>query len=338
MSDLLFTFWVASANNLQPEYAGMDEKKKMLMSEDVAKHSIDFMIKKMKGSKVNSARVMFCGDEPTRNLEIVKYIVQKIHKQHRQYDIRFGMTTSGYWVDNRDFQFLVDNIEDLVITMEGDSTCWTNEFNCAGDRYAYMVFANARMINQFRPIILKLPINTCNYGKLYESVSFLIEQGFASIIPEIDYNDDNWQDEHFEELQFQFEKIKMYLEMTGCNAYVAGLDGDELGGRGLCDGCESNFYIGTDGTLYPCKYVVDNKECAMGDVKHDVEFDRYREHIKICIGEISECQGCTFYQYCPSVRCKYINKKLMGDYYKASPIVCATQRMLLQVCEVIEND
>ncbi|MDR1773935.1 MAG: radical SAM/SPASM domain-containing protein, partial [Clostridioides sp.] len=43
-----------------------------------------------------------------------------------------------------------------------------------------------------------------------------------------------------------------------------------------------------------------------------------------------KCDGCTRYENCESSRCKFINKKVTGEYYEPVPMFCINQRVSME--------
>lgn len=98
--------------------------------------------------------------------------------------------------------------------------------------------------------------------------------------------------------------------------------------KGLCDGGITNFNISVDGMIYPCTCLVNNKEHMIGSVFKGIDDSLLHKHKVYYDKRNITCNGCKNEYTCLSMRCKYINKSLTGEYLTASPIICRLEHIM----------
>ncbi len=90
-----------------------------LMSLDVAKKAVDLVLKKS-GNKKN-VEIDFFGGEPMLNFEVIKKTVAYAHEKQREYkkQIHFTITTNGTILDDESLKFINENMDNIVISIDG---------------------------------------------------------------------------------------------------------------------------------------------------------------------------------------------------------------------------
>lgn len=340
MDSILFSLWVTSACNLRCKYCyeGV-EKPTEFMSEEVAEDTVKFMVRTLKKYDAGSCHIVFHGGEPTLNMPIVKYIINAFTNNYSEIEVTYGMTTNAYKLSKDTIDYLVRNIDDLTVSLDGTEEIHNrNRIDANGTGSFKLAFENALAIKDARdfPLRVRMTVNTSNLDKLYESVVFLIESGFKVIVPGIDYEDKNWSDELLDEFERQYFMIKSYVEgLDDSDVYVSSLSSEEVTKKSVCDGCVSSYHVSPTGLLYPCIYTVGNSEYIYGNVNDGVNNTVFMKYDFINNQDIEECMGCNFYDYCTTKRCKFINKKLTGEFNCPSPVVCASENIKLRLCGII---
>ena len=342
MTSLHFTIWVTSACNLRCKYCyeGI-EKENQFLSVENSDEILSFIGEICRKSNCKQCRISFHGGEPSLNVPAIKYIISSFEQKSGVECCQYEMTTNGYQLSEDTIQFFAENIHDLTVSIDGTQRSHnSNRLNASGNGSFQEVFRNAEKIlklrNQLgRKLRVRMTLNADNYQYLYESVVFLIEHGFKEIVPGVDYGEKRWTESHFDEIYKQYQQIRAYLEEHAPDAYVSSMSREEISKKSFCDGCRSSFHLSPDGKIYPCIYVVNDPVYCMGDVRTGLDKEKLYSFDKINAEPVPECADCGFYDYCPTKRCKYINQKLTGDYLKPSPIVCASERLLLKMAGII---
>lgn len=114
---------VAHTCNLSCEYCfagqGKFHGERALMSLDVAKRAIDFLVEN--SGKRRNLEVDFFGGEPLMNFDVVKKTVEyarSIEKQHNK-NFRFTLTTNGVDIDDEVIDFANRECHNVVLSLDG---------------------------------------------------------------------------------------------------------------------------------------------------------------------------------------------------------------------------
>ena len=97
------------------DYAG----GRKLMSEEVGKAAIDFLLKYSVGRK--NLELDFFGGEPLMNIDVVKKVVEYARSKEKEYNknFRFTMTTNGMLLDDEITDFLNREMSNIVLSVDG---------------------------------------------------------------------------------------------------------------------------------------------------------------------------------------------------------------------------
>lgn len=302
-----------------------------MLSEEDAGSILDYIRTFVKMKNIRLCSIVFHGGEPTLNFSVIEYICEELLKE-TECRYSFDITTNGYNLKPEIVDYLKKRMDEITVSLDGNETMHnTCRKTFSGEGSYAGVIDTALTLNLHHPIRIRMTVNTENYQYLGQSVIDLINQGFQCIIPAIDYYDTRFNEQHFKTIVDEFRKIKKYMEETGKSASVAFIDKDDLVCRGRCYGGFHSLHIYADGRLFPCTFVVDDNDFCIGSIKDGVNEDKLREidRNNDCI--INDCAGCTFQSFCSSIRCKYLNRKLTGAYDTPSPIVCASERMKIEL-------
>jgi len=93
--------------------------KRSLMSYDVAKKAIDYLLANS-GSKKN-LEVDFFGGEPLLNFEVIKQVVAYTKEKEKQYnkEVHFTITTNGTILNDEIEQFINEHMDNVVLSLDG---------------------------------------------------------------------------------------------------------------------------------------------------------------------------------------------------------------------------
>ena len=114
---------VAHTCNLNCSYCfasqGKYQGERAIMSFDVAKRAIDFLIEHSTGRR--NLEVDFFGGEPLMNWEVVKQTVAYAREQEKIYDknFRFTLTTNGILIDDDVIEFSNKEMSNVVLSLDG---------------------------------------------------------------------------------------------------------------------------------------------------------------------------------------------------------------------------
>ena len=332
----MFTVWTTNQCNLQCKYCyeGKD-KRKIFMDETVADATIKWIISWLSENDENETVIRFHGGEPTLNMPVIRYIIDKLN-QYQNYKFNYELTTNGYCLTEEDISFLTHHMNSLSVSMDG------NEIN--NDQYRVTangrgtfekVFNNALKMNELsEKISVRMTIKPCQVKNMFENIMFFIRAGFKDIAIALDIWDDDWTMELLDEIEQVYDELqKNLIQEQYEDVEINNLFRTEQKKR-KCEGGINGFQINADGNLFPCTYTVGDMEYACGSVFKGIDEKKIKCFEKIYVMPIEICEGCTNYEGCMSVRCKYINKKKMGEFDIPIPLLCAIEHKIIRnVCK-----
>jgi len=321
---------------------GSFKKERKLMSFDVGRKAIDFLLKSS-GQRKN-LEVDFFGGEPLLNFETVKKIVEYAKEEEKKYDkhISFTLTTNATALNDEIIEYLNENMENVVLSHDGRPE--VHDFMRI-DRHGSGTYD---VITQK---ILKF-IQKRN-GKTYyvrgtftsknldfsKDVLHLYSLGIKeiSIEPVVLDEKSEWAilPQHVERIKEEYdilaqEYVNAKLKGEGFNFFHFNID---LAG-GPCvskrlSGCGAGFeYVAVDpdGNIFPCHQFVDKPQFKLGTVFDGItRADLVEEFKKNNIYEKEECSNCWARFYC-SGGCAAANYNMCGDVKKSYTVSCELER------------
>lgn len=322
----MLTIWVTTACNLCCKYCYEgEEKEKSFMQHSTAVDLIEWIKSWMDEKGKRFEQIRFHGGEPLLNMPIIRYLVARLNESEYEFD--YGLTTNGYLLSKENADFLAENIDELAVSIDGCKKC--------NDAYRVLktgagtfdqVFSNALYLKEKKQdIAIRMTVRADMVERLYENVVFMVDNGFNNIISALDIFDDNWTKEKMDILESQCDLLREKLSSYDNTLLDVSLPIQGKIKKRVCMGGIDGVNIAPDGTFYPCSYTVSEKLLSCGDIYTGIVNDKIKCFEEIYNTKIEACLGCTNYEYCPSTRCKFINKKRMGDYFSPIPILCAVQ-------------
>lgn len=348
---------IAHDCNLRCKYCFASEGgyngKKSLMSEEVGKAAVDFVIKNS-GPRKNIEVDLF-GGEPLMNFEVVKSIIEYGNMQARKYGktIRFTMTTNATLLDETKADFLDKNANNIVLSIDG-----RKEVNDA-----VRVRADGRgtyddILPKIRDMVDRRENGKQYYVRgtftsknldFYNDVLELADQGFREISiepvvlpPESELS---LKEEHLEKIFEQYEKLALEIinrerDGRGFKFYHFAID---LNG-GPCiykrvSGCGAGFeYIAVtpEGDIYPCHQFVNNENFKMGNVfQNDLDDNIIGMFKNANLYNKKGCRDCWAKFYC-SGGCQANNYNFNGDINIPYSLGCELQKKRIECALMIK--
>ncbi len=331
---LIVTFWVSDTCNLECKYCYVKKDKlNEKMSLSTAKEAVKYTISKFDKSNDNRLLVGFHGGEPLLNIDIIKYIINELNEKYQAQnkEIIYGMTTNGTLIDDNNMEYIVKNIPELSISIDGTAETHNKMRPFKnGLPTHHIVIKKAIQLKTYIPNLrIRMTFDSTTIGTLYEDVKYLIDRGFKFVVPAPNNFDDGWNENHMKILKAQLIKIKNLLQDSyykNKQTEVSMLDGSYVK-KGKCLGGVTSFHISVDGYIYPCILTVGDKRFSIGHVKTGIEEKKIDKILNLSDLENKVCIGCALYEYCDGVRCKLLNKIFTGDYVKPSPVNCAIENI-----------
>lgn len=114
-----FAIWVTTKCNMRCSYCYEgNDKDSHFMDKKTADETIKFVIEKI--NKSDMTIIDFHGGEPLLNFPAIKYIVDKLHNEYRDYKFSFGITTNGTICTPEILEFLSHNFGySLTVSLDG---------------------------------------------------------------------------------------------------------------------------------------------------------------------------------------------------------------------------
>lgn len=339
---------VAHDCNLRCKYYFADgegyDQEKRLMSFEVAKQSINFLIENS-GSRKN-IEVDFFGGEPLLNIEVVKKTVSYARSREKQYNknFRFTITTNSTLLTDDIMDYLEENMVNIVLSIDGRKEIQDSiriKINNGGTydeilpKIKSMVERRSKSKKQY---YIRGTFTSQNLD-FYEDIKHFINLGFKEIsIEPVVLPSDNIlsiKEEYLEQIYDQYDKIlNELLQHDDVIFYHMNID---ING-GTCiykriSGCGAGFeYIAVtpDGTIYPCHQFVGNSSFNMGNVYEGIKNKKISKDFKKSnIYNKSECKKCWARFYC-SGGCQANNYNFNGDTKIPYEIGCKMQRRRIE--------
>lgn len=310
---------VAHDCNLNCRYcfagAGEYHGPKGLMSEEVGKKALDFLIANS-GARRN-LEVDFFGGEPLMNFEVVKKLVKYGREQEKisGKNFRFTITTNGVLLNDEIMDFINENMHNVVLSLDGRKEINDLMRPKAGGQGSYdTIVPKFKKLAESRKEQNYYIRGTFTRNNLdfYEDVKHIADLGFTqiSVEPVVAEPDKDYaiREEDLPILYEQYEKLaaELYERRKNGNAFnFFHFNIDLEGGPCIVKrlvGCGSGteyLAVTPEGDLYPCHQFVGNPEFKMGTVYEGVTNLDLREDFLGCnVLTKPECKACWAKYYC----------------------------------------
>lgn len=349
---------VAHDCNLKCRYCFAEEGeyhgKRSLMSAEVGKKSIDFIIANS-GNRCN-LEVDFFGGEPLMNFEVVKEIVTYGREQEKLYNknFRFTITTNGILLDEDKQQYINENMHNVVLSLDGRKEIHDLMRPKAGGQGSYDTIVPkfqrlAESRNQTDYYLRgTFTRNNLDFSKDIFHISDDLGFKQVSVEPVVAEDTESYaiREEDLETIYAEYEKIaeELYIRhKTGEKDFnffhfMIDLTGGPCIAKRL-SGCGSGteyLAVTPEGDLYPCHQFVGEEEYKMGSVFRGIENTQIREDFANCnVYTKPECKKCWAKFYC-SGGCTANALHYGGDIKGTYDIGCKLQRKRIECAVMIK--
>ncbi|MBU3182320.1 thioether cross-link-forming SCIFF peptide maturase [Clostridium psychrophilum] len=339
---------IAHDCNLRCKYCFADgegyDQQKILMSFDVAKRSIDFLIENS-GSRKN-IEVDFFGGEPLLNMEVVKNTVSYARGLEKQYNkkFRFTITTNAILLTPNIMDYLEENMVNVVLSIDGrkeveDSIrVGINGEGTYDDILPKIKSMVERRTKSKKQYYIRGTFTSQNLD-FSKDVKHFIDFGFKEIsIEPVVLPADNplsIKKEYLEQIYEQYDII--FNELLKHDDVIFYHFNINING-GACiykriSGCGAGFeYIAVtpEGDIYPCHQFVGNKVFYMGNVYDGIKNkEMSTDFRKSNIYNKPDCKKCWARFYC-SGGCQANNYNFTGNVKMPYEIGCNMQRKRIE--------
>ena len=350
---------VAHTCNLDCDYCfasqGKYQGERALMSEEVAKSSVDFLIENS-GSHHN-LDIDFFGGEPMLNMDVVKATVDYAKEQGEKHDknFRFTFTTNGMLLDDESIDYLNETMDNVVLSLDGRKEIHDALRHTINGKGSYDT-----IVPRFQDFVDKRGDKeyyirgtyTKNNKDFTEDILHMADLGFdrLSMEPVIGNAEEEYMlgPDDVQDLEDQYEilakemirrngKVRDIEKLGGTSKdllpqdksfvfyhYMLDLDGGpcihkRISGCGA--GCEY-MAITPWGDLYPCHQYVGEEDYKVGNVYDGIVEENLIKDFKECnVYSHPECKDCWAKLYC-SGGCSANALHASGSIHGIVPFSC----------------
>lgn len=334
-----------------------------LMSLEVGKKAIDFLIKKSENRK--NLEVDFFGGEPLMNFEVVKKIIKYARKQEKIHDknFRFTITTNGILLDDEKIDFINKEMSNVVLSLDGRKEINDSMRKTCNNKGSYDLivdkFKDLTKTRNYENYYIRGTFTKNNLDFLKDVVHFS-DLGFDQISIEPVVTDPSQDyaitesdlprifDEYEDLAKEMIRRYKNKQELLKQNKNIKDIDNKDKTfnffhfmidlDQGPCvlkrlRGCGSgNEYIAVtpEGDIYPCHQFVGKSSWKMGSVIDD----SFNTEIKKIFADTNiytkpDCKECWAKFYC-SGGCSANNLFYAGSLKKPYKISCDMMKKRLE--------
>lgn len=332
---MIYTILVTDKCNLKCSYCYEGENKnKKNMTIQTADEVVKFIKKTSDIISKRKSRIVFHGGEPLLNLNVIKYIKQKIDSEiPNSNNFIYEITTNGTLIDDEIIGFIKDNNISLSISIDGSKE----------SHDTYRIFHNGlgsydTVINNIRLLIKNKIIPRCRmtyssntFKELHQGILELQKLGLSTFATSANFYDNTWNKDSINEFKLEIEKlIKVHKEH---NIHISIVDQNQICKlQSDCFGGISSFAISPDGLIYPCVFNISSKKFIIGNVFNfnyeKIANKMYNFHKKINECE-SICNGCGAEELCKGSKCKLLNYMVNKSYSIPPSITCEMMKIEL---------
>lgn len=337
--------------NLRCEYcfAAMGDfgQGRCLMSPEVAKKAIDFVIARSKGRR--NIEVDFFGGEPLMAFDTIKQTVEyarSIEKQHGKV-FRFTLTTNGLLLDEEKQNYINENMQNVVLSLDGRPQVNDSMRKTVSGGGSYDI-----IVPKFRELIAKRDPKLDYYARgtftsknldFATDVEHIAEAGFDRLSVEPVTADPgsgyDLTEDDLETICAEYDRLVDIMEERKKNGedfsffhFMVDLN------QGPCvikrlRGCGAGYEyvaVSPEGDIYPCHQFVGKEEFKQGSVL-DASLDEElaKTFARMNIYSRPKCQQCWARFYC-SGGCSAANFNMNGDMNDAYDLGCELERKRLE--------
>lgn len=347
---------VAHDCNLKCRYCFAEEGeyhgRRSMMSKEVGKAAIDFLIKNS-GGRIN-LEVDFFGGEPLMNFELVKEVVEYGREQEAFYDkkFRFTITTNGVLLNEEIQAYINAHMHNVVLSLDGRQEVNDAMRKTKNGKGSYeTILPKLRQMAESREhknyyVRGTFTRNNLDFSK---DVLHLADLGFSqvSVEPVVGPEEEDYSisREDLPELFKEYEKLALEMlkrekEGKGFNFfhYMIDLSGGPCVAKRLvgCGAGTEYLAVTPDGELYPCHQFTGLEGFKIGTVFEGVMNHELREEFEGChVFAKKDCRECWAKYYC-SGGCAANGYNMGGSIYSVYDIGCQLQRKRIECAIMIK--
>lgn len=325
---------------------------RMLMSFDVARRAVDFLI--AHSGPREHCELDFFGGEPLMNWHVVQQTIDYVHKQEKKHGkkIKMSLTTNGLLLDKEKVKYLTDNHISLILSLDG-----RKEMH---DRMRPGVHGEGT----YDEIVKNLQYCVANRkGEEYyvrgtftrynmdftTDVIDMLDKGFPAVSMEPvvgeDTADYSIKEEDLPRVKAEYDRLaKLFIarEEEGRPFFFFHFNMDLWKGPCLpkrlrgCGAGHEYLAVVPNGDIYPCHQFVGREGYVIGNVYEGLKnFKMMRDFRMNHVFNKPECVDCWAKFFC-SGGCHANNEAFAGDIHKPYHITCEIQKKRVECAMMIQ--
>ena len=325
---------------------------RMLMSFDVARRAVDFLI--AHSGPREHCELDFFGGEPLMNWHVVQQTIDYVHKQEKKHGkkIKMSLTTNGLLLDKEKVKYLTDNHISLILSLDG-----RKEMH---DRMRPGVHGEGT----YDEIVKNLQYCVANRkGEEYyvrgtftrynmdftTDVIDMLDKGFPAVSMEPvvgeDTADYSIKEEDLPRVKAEYDRLaKLFIarEEEGRPFFSFHFNMDLWKGPCLpkrlrgCGAGHEYLAVVPNGDIYPCHQFVGREGYVIGNVYEGLKnFKMMRDFRMNHVFSKPECVDCWAKFFC-SGGCHANNEAFAGDIHKPFHITCEIQKKRVECAMMIQ--
>ncbi len=339
---------VAHLCNMKCEYCfasqGDFNTKKGLMSIEVGRKAIDFLISKSEGRR--NLEVDFFGGEPLLNIEVVKQIVNYARKREEEtgHQFNFTLTTNSVLLTDEIMDFIISNDISIILSLDGRPEINDRHRLLNNGKGSYnIIMPNIRNAVARNPVSYYVRGTFTRHNPNFSlDVKHMAEQGFESLSMEPAVGADGDFSIRREDLPWvlaEYEKLTELLldyfkkgQTVNFFHYNLNLQaGPCLAKRVSGCGAGSEYLVITpEGDIYPCHQLVGEKDFYLGNLAQNQLDEKIQAAFRANhLGNKPECVKCWARYFCGG-GCHANNYYRNHDIKKPDEISCQMQKKRIE--------
>jgi uncharacterized protein len=300
------------------------------------------------GQERESLGVIFFGGEPLLKRDLIRQIVLFCTEKEKAtgQGFHFKITTNGSLLDEG---FFTDPLmAEVFVAMSHDGVLKAHDrhrIDTTGKGTFEMLEPKIELLLKHKPYApVMLVITPETVGCYAESVDWLFKKGFRYIICSLNYGV-GWPGDALRELKKQYAVLANWYERLICDEqkfYFSPFDvkitshiHSDSCLRERCELGRRQISVAPTGNLFPCvQFVGDGSKSALciGDVNNGLDENRREDLFRQNAVEKVPCLNCGVRDRCNHF-CGCLNKQATGTIHKVSPLLCANERMTIEVAD-----
>ncbi len=335
------------------EYGG----KRALMTPEVGKKAIDYLLKYSYGRK--NLELDFFGGEPTMNFDAVKEVVAYARSREKEYgkNFRFTITTNGVLLDDDKIDFINREMYNCVLSLDGrkevndairPTANGKGSYDLIVPKYQKLVEARQKCADNRNQYYVRGTFTRKNLD-FTQDVLHLFDLGFdqVSVEPVVspEYQDYAITEGDLPRIFQEYEtlaKMVLRLKKEGkkFNFFHFMIDLNQ----GPCAikrlrgcGCGNEYVAVTpEGDVYPCHQFVGMEDWKMGSVlDQSLDLEKKDYFAKTNVYTKEDCKRC-WAKFSGSGGCNANGLQYAGDVRKSHRISCELEKKRLECAIMIQ--